>query len=142
MKKRPPVRKAATQEARGSKENRGSKEGITTTTTKKQSTIRRPSKVSANEDDGTQIEQTQPKKGSRTHRKRREAEKTQGGEAQGMQQSLRQFTLATIATGVPALVDEFLKLKFATQACSQPKTAFDSNPDKNRYRVSIFARIM
>uniref|UniRef100_A0A7E4VDN1 Protein-tyrosine phosphatase n=1 Tax=Panagrellus redivivus TaxID=6233 RepID=A0A7E4VDN1_PANRE len=118
------VRKAGRKST--TQEGRGSKEGI-----KKQSTVRR-SKCSQNDDDGTQIEQAAPKKGAGTRRRRQNTQKTET-EAQGMQQALRQFTLATVEAGVDKLVKEFNDIKAATAAVPA-KTAFDANPEKNRYK--------
>jgi protein-tyrosine phosphatase len=126
---RKPTRKQTTQEGRGSKEGG--------TTVKRQSTVRRHSKVaSQNDDDGTQIETgtTVAKKSAGTKRvKRKEAEKTQT-EHNALQTSLRQFALSTCETGIPQLVEEFTKIKQMGQANIPPKTAFDANPDKNRYK--------
>uniref|UniRef100_A0AC35F2A1 Tyrosine-protein phosphatase domain-containing protein n=1 Tax=Panagrolaimus sp. PS1159 TaxID=55785 RepID=A0AC35F2A1_9BILA len=124
-----PTRKPATQEGQ-------SKEGGT----KRQSTVRRHSKVTVSqEEDGTQIETQVTKKSAGTKRvKRKEGS---GGntmnETNAYNQSLRQFALATCEAGVQALADEFLKIKLMGQTNIPPKTAFDANPDKNRYKDVI-----
>uniref|UniRef100_A0A914Z137 Uncharacterized protein n=1 Tax=Panagrolaimus superbus TaxID=310955 RepID=A0A914Z137_9BILA len=125
MGRKQPVRKQTTAEGRGSKENG----------TKRQSTVRRQSKVaSQQEDDGTQIETGAPKKSSGTKRvKRKEVEKTLN-ESNAYAQSLKQFTLATCETGIQALVEEFTRIKLMGQANIPAKTAFDANPEKNRYK--------
>jgi protein tyrosine phosphatase len=47
---------------------------------------------------------------------------------------LRDFCLMTIQTGIEGLVKEFADLKAETSAPPLVKTAFDANPDKNRYK--------
>uniref|UniRef100_A0AC35GH85 Tyrosine-protein phosphatase domain-containing protein n=1 Tax=Panagrolaimus sp. PS1159 TaxID=55785 RepID=A0AC35GH85_9BILA len=77
--------------------------------TKRQSTVRRHAKVTVSqEEDGTQIETQITKKSA-----------------------------ATCEAGVQALADEFLKIKLMGQTNIPPKTAFDANPDKNRYKDVI-----
>lgn len=47
---------------------------------------------------------------------------------------LRDFVLQTIKTGIDGLVREFTELKVETSGPPALKTAFDANPDKNRYK--------
>lgn len=119
MKKKSPRPKCATTEGRP-----GSKEGRKTGT-------RRQSRLSVNDDDGTQIEQPAAKKAGGTRRTRA----ARGGKTEdSFTNALRAFALATAETGVPTLVREFNEIKQKDMTNVPPKTAFDANADKNRYR--------
>ncbi|KAI6241265.1 Receptor-type tyrosine-protein phosphatase epsilon [Aphelenchoides fujianensis] len=81
-------------------------------------------------DDGTQIENTPKRRRPATKRGRSaiSVEKTADANEHAMG--------ATVETGVEGLVKEFNDIRNAT-AAPPPKTAFDANPDKNRYKDVI-----
>uniref|UniRef100_A0A7E4ZXD9 Protein-tyrosine phosphatase n=1 Tax=Panagrellus redivivus TaxID=6233 RepID=A0A7E4ZXD9_PANRE len=110
--------------------------------TKRQSS-KSKSKAATNEDDGTQIETPVNKKNS-TARKTMSKQgrpTSSGGSACGAvnkedayNAALRAFALATGELGVPQLCREFAEMRARDMANIPPKTAFDANPEKNRYR--------
>lgn len=118
MKKKSPRPKSATTEGRT-----GSKEGRKTGT-------RRQSRLSVNDDDGTQMEQAPKKGGTRRARAASKGQKTEDA----FTNALRSFALATAEIGVPQLVKEFAEMRQKDLANVPPKTAFEANADKNRYR--------
>ncbi|XGW19108.1 hypothetical protein V3C99_003152 [Haemonchus contortus] len=81
------------------------------------------------EDDGTQVER-RPRRKSR-----RPTARTHAADQAVFKEAFKMFCDRTLKMGVTALSDEFMKLKMATQSIgNRPKTAWDANPDKNRYR--------
>ncbi|WKX91715.1 hypothetical protein Q1695_010051 [Nippostrongylus brasiliensis] len=79
------------------------------------------------EDDGTQVERK-----AKRARSRRPASRV---DKHLFKEAFKLFCDRTLQAGVTALTDEFMKLKMATQSIgNRPKTAWEANMEKNRYR--------
>ncbi|KAK6047614.1 Protein-tyrosine phosphatase [Cooperia oncophora] len=93
---------------------------------------RRPSNtitMTTVEEDGTQVE----RKAKR--RSRRPTARPHAVDQTVFKEAFKMFCDRTLKMGVNALTDEFMKLKMATQSIgNRPKTAWEANQDKNRYR--------
>ncbi|GMT21961.1 hypothetical protein PFISCL1PPCAC_13258 [Pristionchus fissidentatus] len=107
---------------------------------KKSTHTQKKEKVEAEaDDDGTQVDTSAkrkkktPSSGGATKRKR-------SGNSQVVQDpeykaAFKQFVLNSVKVGVQGLLAEFDEIKKQTQAIgATPKVAFDTNPDKNRYK--------
>lgn len=79
------------------------------------------------EDDGTQVERrTKRAKSRRPHSR---------GDSAMFKEAFKMFCERTLKTGVNTLTEEFMKIKMSTQSIgNRPKTAWEANMDKNRYR--------
>ncbi|GMT13687.1 hypothetical protein PFISCL1PPCAC_4984 [Pristionchus fissidentatus] len=108
---------------------------------KKSTTTKKEGEGNDADDDGTQVDTSakrnkkkNPSSGAATKRKRG------GGPGATQDQPLyktafKDFVTKTVATGVQGLLAEFDEIKKQTQAIgATPKVAFDTNPDKNRYK--------
>ncbi|GMS88962.1 hypothetical protein PENTCL1PPCAC_11137, partial [Pristionchus entomophagus] len=88
------------------------------------------------DDDGTQVETSAKRKKKSTPvgaTKRKRANTTQNENA--YKTAFKEFVLNSCKIGVQGLLTEFDDIKKQTQAIgATPKIAFDTNPDKNRYK--------
>ncbi|GMS97045.1 hypothetical protein PENTCL1PPCAC_19221, partial [Pristionchus entomophagus] len=90
------------------------------------------------DDDGTQVDTSakrkkKPSSGEgATKRKRANGTLNDGPQYKA---AFKEFALASCKVGIPGLLSEFDDIKKQTQAIgTTPKIAFDTNPDKNRYK--------
>uniref|UniRef100_A0AC34FZG4 Tyrosine-protein phosphatase domain-containing protein n=1 Tax=Panagrolaimus sp. ES5 TaxID=591445 RepID=A0AC34FZG4_9BILA len=90
-------------------------------------------------DDGTQMEGVAGGGGGKHNRnesKQKHPSKEQHGGGDGYDKQLAVFVRETIKIGVPKLVKDFHEAR-ATAPKNMPKTAFEKNHDKNRYKDVI-----
>ncbi|GMR32159.1 hypothetical protein PMAYCL1PPCAC_02354 [Pristionchus mayeri] len=88
------------------------------------------------DDDGTQVDTSAKRKkkpsGGATKRKRANGTLNDGPQYKA---AFKEFALNSVKIGIPGLLAEFDEIKKQTQAIgATPKIAFDTNPDKNRYK--------
>ncbi|TKR68628.1 hypothetical protein L596_024588 [Steinernema carpocapsae] len=109
--------------------------------TKKNQTTKRVKNKTLQEgdgDDGTQMEQ-KPKKGNAMRSKLMQAKKgektTEGGE--NYSKMMKLFCMETAKTGVMKLAKDFNETRAISLKSEIPRTAFDANMGKNRYKDVI-----
>ncbi|CAD5232172.1 unnamed protein product [Bursaphelenchus xylophilus] len=104
----------------------------------KKKTRRRKATEKTSDDDGTQMEgaekKTKNKKKDKVVSRRRTVEEgtvEHGGDK--FQEQLKEFVKHCLQVGVNGIIQEFAQIKVET-AQPGPKTAYDANADKNRYK--------